>query len=245
MSGYSIIIPARHQSVRLPGKMLLDLAGKPLLQHSWERAMESTASGVWVATDDTRIADAVRGFGGRVLMTGDAACGTDRLARAAQMLGLADEHIVVNVQGDEPQLPARAMQQVAANLAAHRHCCAATLCVPIISMEEWRDPAVVKVVADGGGRALYFSRAPIPAQRDGDGVPPAARRHIGLYAYRVSLLRRFAAWPRAALERSERLEQLRLLANGAAIHVADAQAEVPAGVDTGADLERLRKQLGA
>lgn len=173
--------------------------------------------------------------------------GTDRIEEVTRHLGLDEDELVVNVQGDEPLIPAAVIDQVAANLAANPDACIATLCEPVASMQDFLNPNIVKVVADDAGMALYFSRAPIPWDRDGftDGtaaasVPAGARRHLGIYAYRASLLKRFVKWPPAALERCESLEQLRALANGAGIHVADAVTAVPPGVDTAADLEATR-----
>jgi 3-deoxy-manno-octulosonate cytidylyltransferase (CMP-KDO synthetase) len=245
---FTVVIPARHASTRLPGKPLLEIGGKPMIQHVYERGTESGAARVLVATDDARIAEAVTGFGGEAMMTSPHhTSGTDRIEEVARELGLDDDALVVNVQGDEPLVPAAVINQVAANLAENRDAGIATLCEPIASMDDFLNPNIVKVVADVNGLALYFSRAPVPWDRDGfsEGtvaaiVPPTARRHLGIYAYRVSLLRQFVAWPPAELETRESLEQLRALANGARIHVADAIAAVPPGVDTPADLEAVR-----
>ena len=245
---FSVVIPARHASTRLPGKPLLDIAGKPMIQHVYERARESSASRVVVATDDQRIAEVVTGFGGEPVMTStEHASGTDRTEEVCRALGLDEHDIVVNVQGDEPLIPAQVIDQVAANLAAHPEAGIATLCEPVTSQADFLNPNIVKVVTNSQGLALYFSRAPVPWDRDGFAagsdaadVPSAARRHLGIYAYRVSLLRQFVSWPPAALEQLESLEQLRALANGAAIHVADAVAAVPPGVDTQADLDAVR-----
>lgn len=242
---FTVVIPARYASTRLPGKPLLELAGRPLLQHVWERASASAAAAVVIATDDERIRHAAEAWGARVVMTAaDHPSGSDRLAEAVSRLGLADDAIVVNVQGDEPLLPAPVVDQVASNLAQRLWAAMATLCEPLDGAGALGDPNVVKVVADSGGRALYFSRAPIPHPRDG-GIATSlavARRHIGLYAYRADFLRRFVAWPVAPAERLEQLEQLRALHHGEAIHVEDACAPVPGGVDTPSDLERLRAQ---
>ena len=246
--GFTVVIPARFASSRLPGKPLLEIAGLPMIQHVHRRASESSAERVVVATDDPRIAEAVKGFGGEAVMT-DAAhpSGTDRIEEVARILGLADDALVVNVQGDEPLIPAAVIDQVADNLAAHPDAGIATLCEPVASNPDFFNPNIVKVVAGDDGMALYFSRAPIPWDRDGFAggtaaaeVPPSARRHLGIYAYRVSLLKQFVGWPPAEIERRESLEQLRALANGARIHVADAVAPVPPGVDTAADLEATR-----
>lgn len=250
---FTVVIPARYASTRLPGKALVDIAGKPMVQHVYERACESQADRVVVATDDERIAAVVEGFGGTSVMTSaDHPSGTDRIEEVVRLLGLEDDALVVNVQGDEPLIPATVIDQVAENLAAHPEAGIATLCEPIDSIEDFINPNIVKLVADVNGLALYFSRAPIPWDRDGfttgsssGEVPANARRHLGIYAYRVSLLKQFVGWPPAQLEQYESLEQLRALANGARIHVDDAAAPVPAGVDTAADLEAVRALINS
>ncbi|WP_020210365.1 3-deoxy-manno-octulosonate cytidylyltransferase [Gilvimarinus chinensis] len=251
---YLVVIPARFGSSRLPGKPLADIAGRPMIEHVYQAASKSSASRVLVATDDARVAEAVESFGGEVVMTrDDHVSGTDRLQEVAAKLNLADDEIVVNVQGDEPLIPAEVIDQVAHNLAANQTASVATLCEPLASYRDFRDPNIVKAVADQTGLALYFSRAPIPWPRDDAEVLTdqplptgfAARRHIGLYAYRVSLLNRFVNWPPAALEHIESLEQLRVLAYGERIHLAEACRAVPGGVDTQADLDRVRAQLAS
>lgn len=247
---YYCVIPARFSSTRLPGKPLLDIGGKPMIQRVYEAVARSSAARVIVATDHADIETAVRGFGGEVLMTSvNHSSGTDRLAEIAERLGFNDEDIVVNVQGDEPLMPATVVDQVADNLADHPDCGVATLCEAVASYEDFTNPNVVKVVADGRGRALYFSRAPIPWPRDAMSAGDTSlgsfspMRHIGIYAYRVRSLRAFTQLPVAPLEATESLEQLRFLANAVAIHVAPASAEVPGGVDTDADLQRVRTLL--
>lgn len=251
MSFY-VVIPARYASTRLPAKPLKMIAGKPMIQHVYERACASAATQVVIATDDTRIQAAVQAFGARVCMTSAAHnSGTDRLQEVVSQLGLGDEEIVVNVQGDEPLIPAAVINQVAANMAANAFASMATLSEPIHSLADFRNPNIVKVVSDQQGRALYFSRAPIPwprdhfAQADVTQLPEffPAQRHIGIYAYRVALLNRFVTWPQGQLEKIESLEQLRVLENGQAIHIAEACAPVPGGVDTEADLERVKALL--
>ena len=245
---FTVVIPARFASTRLPGKPLLDIAGRPMIQYVVERACQSDAQRVVVATDDEGIADTVAGFGGEALMTAaDHPSGTDRIEEVSRLLELDEDALVVNVQGDEPLVPPAVIDQVAANLAANPVAGIATLCEPVSSSEDFFNPNIVKVVTDKAGFALYFSRAPIPWDRDGFAgdteaapVPSRARRHLGIYAYRVSLLRRFVGWEPADLEQTESLEQLRAMANGARIHVADAVATVPPGVDTAADLEAVR-----
>lgn len=229
---FSVIIPARYASSRLHGKLLLDLAGKPVLQHTIERALASEAGQVVVATDDARIAELVQATKARVVMTSpDNATGTDRIQEAADIMGLGGEEIVVNVQGDEPLIPVAAINQVARNLAEHEQAGIATLCEAIAEEAEFADPNAVKVVRDEQGFALYFSRAPIP-----HGGAAQALRHIGIYAYRIELLNRFVNWPQSDLERSERLEQLRALSNGVKIHVGVWSEHFPPGIDTEEDL---------
>lgn len=251
MSFY-VVIPARYASTRLPAKPLKDIAGKPMIQHVYERACESAAKEVIIATDDTRIEAVAKSFGARVCMTSPAHnSGTDRLQEVVTNLGLLPNDIVVNVQGDEPLIPAAVINQVAGNMAKNTFASVATLSEPIHSLDDFRNPNIVKVVADENGKALYFSRAPIPWPRDHfatanvislpDNFP--AQRHIGIYAYRVALLHRFVNWPQAELEKIESLEQLRVLAQGEAIHVAPACMQVPGGVDTEADLIRVKAIL--
>ena len=250
---FVVVIPARFASTRLPGKPLQDIAGKPMIQHVWEQAKRSAASRVVVATDDARIVEACQGFGAEVLLTrADHNSGTDRLAEVASLLGLADEAIVVNVQGDEPLIPPAIIDQVAANLAAHAEAGIATLGEPIHDAAQLFNPNVVKLVTDANGLALTFSRAPLPWARDAfaagreqlpAGVP--FRRHIGIYAYRAGFLHDFVAWGPCWLEDAECLEQLRALWHGVRIHVADALEAPPAGVDTPEDLQRVRQLLGA
>lgn len=250
---YTVVIPARYASSRLPGKPLQDIAGKPMIQHVWEQASKSTAQQVVVATDDARIVAACEGFGAQVVMTrADHNSGTDRLAEVASQLGLAADAIVVNVQGDEPLIPPAIIDQVARNLAAHPQAGIATLAEPISGIEALFNPNVVKVVSDKTGLALTFSRAPIAWARDAfaqsrETLPADVpwRRHIGIYAYRAGFLQDFVAWGPCWLEDTECLEQLRALWHGVRIHVDDALEAPPAGVDTAEDLERVRRILGA
>jgi len=244
---FRVVIPARHASTRLPGKPLLALAGKPMLQWVHERARRSRAEGVVIATDDERIAGVARGFGADVQMTAPThPSGTDRIAEVARVRGWAADTVVVNLQGDEPLMPHALIDQVATLLLANDAADIATLAGPLTDAAAFRDPNVVKVVADRAGRALYFSRAPIPHDRDGttDGAL-AARRHIGLYAYRVRALQAVAQLPASALEQIEKLEQLRALENGLRIQVADAVVAPGADVNTAADLARVAAELGA
>ncbi|MFN3712904.1 MAG: 3-deoxy-manno-octulosonate cytidylyltransferase [Alcanivoracaceae bacterium] len=244
---FTVVIPARYASTRLPGKPLADIGGLPMIIRVMQRATQSGARSVCVATDDVRIYEVVREHGGEVLMTrADHLSGTDRLEEVATRLGLTDDQIIVNVQGDEPMIPPAVIDQVAANLAGHPDCGMATLCEPIELRDDVFNPNIVKVVADEHGKALYFSRAPIPWHRDGfaserDALPPGQWwRHIGIYAYRAGFLHRFVSWPPARIELTESLEQLRAMANGVAIHVAPACEMVPGGVDSEADLRRMQ-----
>lgn len=248
---FSVIIPARYASSRLPGKPLLDIAGKPMLQHVWERARLSGADSVVIATDDRRIQTAAQAWGAQVCMTdGGHASGTDRLQEVVEFRGLEDRHVVVNVQGDEPLVPPAVIDQVAENLARAPAAAMATLSEPLEDVAELFDSNTVKVVADVRGFALYFSRAPVPYPRGVDTDDPDAlqgfpaghwQRHVGLYAYRAGFLRRFVSWPQAPAEKLEQLEQLRALYHGEAIHVAPACERIPAGVDTLADLDEVRR----
>lgn len=250
---FTVVIPARYASSRLPGKPLQDIAGKPMIQHVWEQACKSSAQQVVVATDDARIVEACRGFGAQVLLTRiDHNSGTDRLAEVAAALGLTPDAIVVNVQGDEPLIPPALIDQVAANLAANPQAEIATLAEPIDEVAALFNPNVVKVTSDRNGLALTFSRAPLPWARDAfagsrEQLPASVpyRRHIGIYAYRAQFLHDFVAWGPCWLEDAECLEQLRALWHGVRIHVADALQAPPAGVDTQEDLERVRRLLGA
>lgn len=248
---FTVVIPARYASSRLPGKPLQDIAGKPMVQHVWEQAKKSAASRVVIATDDARIVEACQAFGAEVLLTDPGHnSGTDRLAEVATQLQLASDAIVVNVQGDEPLIPPAIIDQVAANLAAHPEAGIATLAEPIDSIETLFNPNAVKVSSDINGLALTFSRAPLPWARDAlarsrDELPAGVpyRRHIGIYAYRAGFLHDFVAWGPCLLEDTECLEQLRALWHGVRIHVADALQSPPAGVDTPEDLERVRRLL--
>ncbi len=236
----AIVIPARYASSRLPAKALLRATGKYLIQHVYERACESKADAVIVATDDTRIFDAVRGFGGQVTMTQvDHPSGTDRVAEVARTL---DHDIIVNLQGDEPMLDPATLDFVADLLRKDPQSSMATLGVPIQSLDQWRDPNCVKLVRDDFGRALYFSRSPIPYCRDGEPdfrkYPGVFLQHIGLYAYRRNFLLDLATWPPSPLEEIEKLEQLRVLSLGKRIQVG-LVAHASRGVDTPADYERF------
>jgi 3-deoxy-manno-octulosonate cytidylyltransferase (CMP-KDO synthetase) len=246
---FRVVIPARYASTRLPGKPLADIAGLPMIVRVAAAARRSNAAGVWVATDDERVAAAVRHHGFDAVMTStDHVSGTDRIAEVADRLQWDDGDIVVNVQGDEPLIDPVLIEAVAAALRGDPDAAMATAAHPMTSAADFFNPNVVKVVCDVGGRAMYFSRAPIPWGRDHfahnrDSLPAAlpAQRHIGLYAYRVSFLRRFRQLAACPLERVEALEQLRVLWHGYPIRVVSIDHPPAAGVDTPEDLERVRR----
>ncbi|NNE20838.1 MAG: 3-deoxy-manno-octulosonate cytidylyltransferase [Myxococcales bacterium] len=236
------VIPARYDSVRLPGKPLADIGGRPMIAWVYERACQSGAAECLVATDDERIAQACEQMGAPVEMTNPGhSTGTDRIAEVAERRGWNDEQIVVNVQGDEPLIPPALIAQVASLAARDSGAAIATLMVLINSTEDRENPNFAKVVVDKAGRALYFSRAPIPWPREG-GLP-TSYRHIGLYAYRVRALREIAATEPCELEQTERLEQLRALWLGLGIAVEEAVEPPPPGVDTERDLAEVRQHL--
>ncbi len=246
-----IVIPARHASTRLPGKPLLDIAGKPMVVRVAEQARLSGIARVVIATDHQGIADASRAHGIEVIMTrADHATGTDRLAEVATVLALPDDDIVVNVQGDEPLIEPELVRAVADLLQAKPGAAIATACHPISTLDEAFNANVVKVVLDRDGMALYFSRAIIPHARDAfaetAGTVPAGLplyRHIGLYAYRAGFLRRFPTLAAPAIERFEALEQLRALWHGYAIAVFVSEGAPAPGVDSVEDLARVRAQF--
>jgi 3-deoxy-manno-octulosonate cytidylyltransferase (CMP-KDO synthetase) len=252
---FSVVIPARYASTRLPGKPLADIAGLPMIVRVARQALSSGAREVVIATDDERVRSAVRKHGlDAVLTRTDHQSGSDRVMEVVTAKGWAPDHIVVNVQGDEPLIPPVVIEQVARLLIDNPDVAVATLCEAIDDVARVFDPNVVKLVRNVDGRALYFSRAPIPWRRDdfasADRSTLALRerawwRHIGIYGYRVAGLARFCDLPAGTLERIEALEQLRLLENGIDIIVGDAVAEVPGGVDTPADLDRVRALLAA
>lgn len=250
---FSVIIPARYGSTRFPGKPLADIAGKPMIQHVVERARESGATQVVVATDDARIRDVVEGFGAVVCMTATThESGTERLAEVVERLGFESSEVVVNVQGDEPFIPPANIQQVAENLYRHQAAEMATLAVRLSEVEELFNPNVVKVVTDKLGYALYFSRATIPYDRarflDADSIDEIGDyylRHIGIYAYRAGFIRQYVNMTPSGLEQIESLEQLRVLWHGEKIHVDLAHQAPPTGIDTPQDLARVLAQLQA
>jgi 3-deoxy-manno-octulosonate cytidylyltransferase (CMP-KDO synthetase) len=246
---FHVVIPARFGASRLPGKPLADVGGRPLIQWVWECARASGAASVIVATDDARIETVAAGFGADVALTSaQHASGTDRIAEVVRARGLGAEEVIVNLQGDEPLMPPQVLSDAAAALGRHPHADIATIAAPISSLEEFLDPSCVKALVAHDGSALYFSRAPVPWPRDrlAHGRPAAfegALRHVGLYAYRVKSLLKFAGWPPAPLETAEKLEQLRALEYGMRIHVILLHEAPPAGVDTREDLERVRAGL--
>ncbi|MFB2828769.1 3-deoxy-manno-octulosonate cytidylyltransferase [Aeromonas jandaei] len=245
---FVVVIPARYASTRLPGKPLADIHGKPMVQHVVEKALQSGADRVIVATDDARVQQALQTTGVEVCMTSpDHQSGTERLAEVCRHYGFAADTIVVNVQGDEPLIPPAIIRQVADNLAAAT-APMATLSVPIQDAEEAFNPNAVKVVTDKDGYALYFSRATIPWDRDRfanshEQIGDYYQRHIGIYAYRAGFIQRYVDWAPSVLEQVEALEQLRVLWYGEKIHVAQALEAPPVGVDTQADLEKVRAFL--
>jgi 3-deoxy-manno-octulosonate cytidylyltransferase (CMP-KDO synthetase) len=248
---FRVAIPARFGSTRLPGKVLAPIAGRPMIEHVYRLAVQSGAMEVVVATDDERVQAACAVFGAEVELTSaDHPSGTDRIAEIARRRGWAHDSIVVNLQADEPLLPPALIDQAADLLASDPGADIATLCTPITTIREYLDPNVVKVVMRADGRALFFSRAPIPWNRDGATGGLASQqdhrgswRHIGIYAFRLGALQHLAAAPPSALEQRERLEQLRALQMGLAIAVAVADAVPGQGVDTAADLAQVERLM--
>lgn len=247
--GFVVVIPARFASTRLPGKPLVDIGGKPLIQHVYERGVASQADEVIIATDDARIYDVAISFGASVCMTSaDHPSGTDRIAEVVQQRGYAEDQIVVNLQGDEPLIPLSLLHQVSNNLHQHPQASMATLCESINEASELFNPNAVKVVMDRNGYAMYFSRAPIAWERAGGSdwakqaqvMNAAHYRHIGLYAYRVGFLNEYTTWSACELEQVEALEQLRAMWYGHKIHVDVAVESSPIGVDTEEDLQHVR-----
>ncbi|MAJ86878.1 MAG: 3-deoxy-manno-octulosonate cytidylyltransferase [Cellvibrionales bacterium TMED148] len=246
---FTIVIPARYQSERMPMKPLVDINGKTMLQRVWERALLSSAQEVIIATDHHDIQNVAKGFGAEVCMTKiDHESGTDRLQEVASIFGYDESRIIVNVQGDEPLIPPTVIEQVAEILLQNKAVNVATLSAPIDDPEELLNPNIVKIVKNKDQFALLFSRAPIPWPRSDFAKdkktltePGLTSRHIGLYAYRVKTLNDFVKWPTSPIERLERLEQLRFLYHGVKIMVHEAKEFVPEGVDTATDLKRVRE----
>lgn len=248
MIDFKIVIPARYDSQRLPGKPMLEIKGRPMIAHVYDRALESGAQEVIVATDDHRIFTYCLQHQMKAELTSRChRSGTDRIAEIAAKKQWPEDNIIVNLQGDEPLVPAVNLSLVAENLAQHAESVMATLCERITTDSELLDPNTVKVVRDRSGQALYFSRAPIPWWRDGSDhqaqLPdfPVTYRHIGLYAYRAGFLRQFSNLAFTDLEMTESLEQLRVLEHGYKIHVGEASVPTPPSVDTTEDLDRIRQ----
>ena len=249
---FTVVIPARYNSSRFPGKPLADLAGKPMVQHVYERAIKSGATNIVIATDDERIRVAAQKFGAKVCMTSDQhQSGSDRLAEVIEILKCADDEIVVNLQGDEPLMPPELVAQVAHDLAKRAQADIATVCEPLTSAQKLFDPNLAKVVRDDKGYALYFSRSPIPYDRkkfpltdhDQSLVKDIYYRHIGIYAGRACFWRKYVAWGPCQLENLESLEQLRVLWRGGKIFVGISQQASFMEVNTPEDLARVKTML--
>jgi 3-deoxy-manno-octulosonate cytidylyltransferase (CMP-KDO synthetase) len=242
--GFSVIIPARYASSRLPAKMLKEINGKSLIEHTYSNAIKSDASRVIIATDDERIKTVAEGFGAEVCMTNDShTSGTSRIAEAVSFLNFQNDDVIVNLQGDEPMMSPSAINQVASNLVSSGMS-VATLCETINTEDAYFDENCVKVVYNSRGRAMYFSRSPVPAFRDGQNINlDLCFRHIGLYAYRVNFLKNYSNMPISKLETAEKLEQLTFLMEGFDIHVDVSFASTGYGVDTESDLIKVKKEL--
>ncbi|WP_423064210.1 3-deoxy-manno-octulosonate cytidylyltransferase [Candidiatus Paracoxiella cheracis] len=247
---FHVVIPVRYDSTRLPGKALADIGGKPMVQHVYERALNSGAEEVIIATDDKRIAEVAESFGAHVCMTSaDHKSGTERLAEAVVALGLEDDEIVVCLQGDEPLIPPEIIRQVAEDLEEHDNVKVSSICVPIKETYELFSPSVTKVVLNRRNYAMYFSRAPIPYGRDTFSDQQNIKlngshfRHVGLYAYRVGFVQEYLEWGPCPAEELEGLEQLRILWQGGRIHMAVAKSNLQLGVDTEEDLARVREHI--
>lgn len=249
---FTVIIPARLNSTRLPEKVLLDIAGKPMIQHVYERAVESGADKIIVATDHEKIATVAEDFGAEIRMTESShQSGTERIAEAVVSLACDPNDIIVGLQADEPMMPSQLISQVAKNLEEHDHVKAATFATKLIDAKDLLNPNVVKVILNHRNYAIHFSRAPIPWDREQFSslseldpqkikLVDAYFRHIGIYAYRAGFLETYSSWPACLLERLESLEQLRILWNGFKIHVGITDQAAPISVDTRADIERVR-----
>ncbi len=241
---FSVIIPARYASSRLPAKLLKDINGKTLIEHTYSNAVKSDASRVIIATDDVRIKTIAEDFGAEVCMTNDShTSGTSRLSEVVSVLNFQDDDVVVNLQGDEPMMSPSAINQVASNLSSSGMS-VATLCEKIDTEEAYFDENCVKVVYNSRGKAMYFSRSPIPAFRDSTKINlDLCFRHIGLYAYRVNFLKDYTNMAISSLEMAEKLEQLTFLTHGFDIHVETSCASTGYGVDTESDLIKVKKEL--
>lgn len=246
MADFVVVIPSRYASVRLPGKPLVEIAGKPMIRHVYERACESRAADVVIATDDDRIASVAESFGATVCMTGNQhASGTERIAEVADIMNWSDETVVVNLQGDEPTMPAQLVEQCA-GLLSDEAADIATLASPFLSLDDFRNPNCVKAIRNAQGHAIYFSRATVPYPRDKGGeqrAADAALHHHGIYAYRCGVLRRLVAAKPSELELCEHLEQLRALDLGMTIAVGIPGVRPGTGVDTPDDVARVAAEL--
>lgn len=248
---FTVVIPARFESSRLPGKPLKDIAGKPMVQWTWEQAIKSGADRIIITTENDTVAEVCRAFGAEVCITGaHHQSGTERIAEVISLCALADDEIIVNVQGDEPMIPPQLVHQVAEGLQKNASLKMATLCETLDDIETIFDPNAVKVVRDLNDCAITFSRAPLPWSRDtfGENALPSNwqyQRHIGLYAYTAAFVKQYVAWPECELEQVEKLEQLRVLWQGEKILVLEALCEAGYGVDTLDDLEKVRSLLGS
>lgn len=247
---FRVIIPARYESTRLKGKALLDIAGKPMIQHVYERARESGAESVVIATDSEAIAEVAKGFGAEVCMTLPThQSGTERLAEAVEALEYDDDDIIINVQGDEPLIPPEVINQLARDLGENDSIKIASMCEPIEALEDLMNPNIVKVVFNRRHYAMYFSRSAIPWQaslKSGDEFEPNDNyfRHVGIYGYRVDVLKDYVNWVESPYEIIESLEQLRALWNGYRIHMCISSIKLPPDVNSQEDLEKVRKLLG-
>ncbi len=242
---FHIIIPARLSSQRLPGKVLLPIAGKPLIQYVFENALTCLANSVTIAVDDPSVERIAQSFGAKTCMTAvEHRSGSERLAEVVDKLGMHDEDIIVNLQGDEPLISAATVQRVASAMVKNPDAALTTLCIPMQEQDEIFNPNVCKVVLDKNGYALYFSRAPIPYDRSAFDVSKNAHyRHLGMYAYRVKTLKKYRDWSLSPIEGIEMLEQLRVLWHGEKIHVSVVEEALPPGIDTEEDLEHFRKMI--
>jgi 3-deoxy-manno-octulosonate cytidylyltransferase (CMP-KDO synthetase) len=248
---FHIIIPVKYESSRLPNKPLVDIAGKPMIYHVWQRAIESGASTVTIATDSNKVLESAKAFGANCILTSmEHSSGTQRLAEAVNILNMEDDDIVVNVHADEPLIPSTIIQQVAAALTTHDNCKVATICHRIHNIDELLDPAVVKVILNHRGFAMYFSRAPIPWERENfkDSkkiMEHPHYQHVGIYAYRAKFLNEFLTLPPCELSSVEDLEQLRILFHSGRIHVSIADEAIPQGVNTPEDLAHVQKMFAS
>ena len=246
---FKVVIPARMNSVRLPGKPLVDINGQPMIKHVYDKAVNSGAVSVVIATDNNEVAEVARNFGARVCMTSsDHKSGTERIAEVAEALGYDDDDIIVNLQGDEPLMPSSIIHDVANSLDVHDSAKVATIASEITKIDDLFNPSIVKVVTNKRGYAIYFSRAPIPWERDNFASDEKTMqckhfRHIGIYAYRVGFLQDYLKTVECDIEKYEKLEQLRILWNSNRIHVSITTEDIPIGVDTKEDLELVRERL--